>query len=96
MKESDHPFYSNTSEDLPYVDHTEDRLPFCEHLHSANAWSFPFRMKTIMGMNLPAGIPVVYELDKILKYTKPMHFLGNQETLCTTMEAAAAQEIVQE
>lgn len=51
-------------------------------------------VKTIVagsGLNEPTGIPVVYELDTNLKYTKPMHFQGNQVTLCTAMETVAAQ-----
>ncbi|TEA24446.1 hypothetical protein DBR06_SOUSAS11610038, partial [Sousa chinensis] len=51
--------------------------------------------KTIMGrgweLNAPTGIPVVYELDKNLKYTIPMHFLGNQVTLGTAVEAVTGQ-----
>ena len=50
--------------------------------------------KTIMGgweLNAPTGIPIVYELDKNLKYTTPMRFLGNQVTLGTAVEAVADQ-----
>ncbi len=33
----------------------------------------------IMELNLPTGIPIVYELDKDLKPIKPMQFLGDEE-----------------
>ncbi|XP_060097819.1 phosphoglycerate mutase 1 [Heteronotia binoei] len=45
----------------------------------------------IMELNLPTGIPVVYELDKNLKPIKPMQFLGDEETVRKAMEAVAAQ-----
>ena len=32
--------------------------------------------EAIMELNLPTGIPIVYELDKNLKPIKPMQFLG--------------------
>ena len=44
-----------------------------------------------MELNLPTGIPMVYELDKNLKHIKPMQFLGDEETLRKAMEAVAAQ-----
>ncbi|XP_068943673.1 phosphoglycerate mutase 2 isoform X1 [Petaurus breviceps papuanus] len=45
----------------------------------------------IMELNLPTGIPIVYELDDQLKPTKPMQFLGDEETVRKAMEAVAAQ-----
>uniref|UniRef100_A0A670JZ70 Phosphoglycerate mutase n=2 Tax=Podarcis TaxID=42163 RepID=A0A670JZ70_PODMU len=45
----------------------------------------------IMELNLPTGIPIVYELDDNLKPTKPMQFLGDEETVRKAMEAVAAQ-----
>lgn len=45
----------------------------------------------IMELNLPTGIPIVYELDKDLKPVKPMQFLGDEETVRKAMEAVAAQ-----
>nr|XP_020667682.1 phosphoglycerate mutase 1 [Pogona vitticeps] len=45
----------------------------------------------IMELNLPTGIPIVYELDKNLKPIKPMQFLGDEETVRKAMEAVAAQ-----
>lgn len=45
----------------------------------------------IMELNLPTGIPIVYELDEHLKPTKPMAFLGDAETVKKAMEAVAAQ-----
>uniref|UniRef100_A0A8C5KKA1 phosphoglycerate mutase (2,3-diphosphoglycerate-dependent) n=1 Tax=Jaculus jaculus TaxID=51337 RepID=A0A8C5KKA1_JACJA len=47
--------------------------------------------EAIMGLNLPAGIPIVYELDKNLKPIKPMQFLVDEETVCKAMESVAAQ-----
>lgn len=44
-----------------------------------------------MELNLPTGIPIVYELDDQLKPTKPMQFLGDEETVRKAMEAVAAQ-----
>jgi len=45
----------------------------------------------IMDLNLPTGIPIVYELDANLKPVKPMSFLGDAETVKKAMEAVAAQ-----
>lgn len=45
----------------------------------------------IMELNLPTGIPIVYELDKDLKPIKPMAFLGDEETVKKAMAAVAAQ-----
>lgn len=45
----------------------------------------------IMELNLPTGIPIVYELDADLKPVKPMSFLGDAETVRKAMEAVAAQ-----
>lgn len=47
--------------------------------------------EAIMELNLPTGIPMVYELDKNLKPVKPMQFLGDEETVRKAMEAVAAQ-----
>lgn len=47
--------------------------------------------QAIMELNLPTGIPIVYELDQNLKPTKPMRFLGDEETVRKAMEAVAAQ-----
>ncbi|XP_048951055.1 phosphoglycerate mutase 2 isoform X2 [Canis lupus dingo] len=47
--------------------------------------------QAIMELNLPTGIPIVYELDQALKPTKPMRFLGDEETVRKAMEAVAAQ-----
>ena len=45
----------------------------------------------IMELNLPTGIPIVYELDKDLKPVGAMRFLGDEETVRKAMEAVAAQ-----
>uniref|UniRef100_A0A2K5N1X1 phosphoglycerate mutase (2,3-diphosphoglycerate-dependent) n=1 Tax=Cercocebus atys TaxID=9531 RepID=A0A2K5N1X1_CERAT len=47
--------------------------------------------EAIMELNLPTGIPIVYELDKSLNPIKPMKFLGDEETMCKVMEAVAAR-----
>uniref|UniRef100_G3Q572 Phosphoglycerate mutase n=1 Tax=Gasterosteus aculeatus TaxID=69293 RepID=G3Q572_GASAC len=47
--------------------------------------------EAIMELNLPTGIPIVYELDKNLKPLGPMQFLGDEETVKKAMEAVAAQ-----
>ena len=44
-----------------------------------------------MEVNLPTGIPIVYELDKNFKPVKPMQFLGDEETARKALEAVAAQ-----
>nr|XP_053632558.1 phosphoglycerate mutase 2-like [Cherax quadricarinatus] len=47
--------------------------------------------EAIMGLNLPTGIPFVYELDESLKPVVSMKFLGDEETVRKAMEAVAAQ-----
>jgi 2,3-bisphosphoglycerate-dependent phosphoglycerate mutase len=47
--------------------------------------------EAIMGLNLPTGIPFVYELNENLMPTGPMTFLGDEETVKKAMEAVAAQ-----
>ncbi|XP_053617208.1 phosphoglycerate mutase 1 [Plodia interpunctella] len=45
----------------------------------------------IMELNLPTGIPFVYELDENLKPVDSMVFLGDEETVKKAMAAVAAQ-----
>jgi len=45
----------------------------------------------IMGLNLPTGIPFVYELDENFKPVVSMKFLGDEETVKAAMEKVAAQ-----
>jgi len=47
--------------------------------------------EAIMGLNLPTGIPFVYELDENFKPVVSMKFLGDPETVKKAMEAVAAQ-----
>lgn len=47
--------------------------------------------EAIMGLNLPTGIPFVYELDEDMKPVKSMQFLGDPETVKKAMEAVASQ-----
>ena len=45
----------------------------------------------IMGLNLPTGIPFVYELDENFKPVVSMKFLGDEETVRKAMESVANQ-----
>jgi 2,3-bisphosphoglycerate-dependent phosphoglycerate mutase len=45
----------------------------------------------IMELNLPTGIPFVYELDECLNPVLSMKFLGDEETVRTAMESVANQ-----
>jgi len=45
----------------------------------------------IMTLNLPTGIPFVYELDANFKPVVSMKFLGDEETVRKAMEEVAAQ-----
>lgn len=44
-----------------------------------------------MELNLPTGIPFVYELDEDMKPVASMTFLGDEETVKKAMAAVAAQ-----
>jgi len=45
----------------------------------------------IMTLNLPTGIPFVYELDENLKPVVSMKFLGDEETVAKAIASVAAQ-----
>lgn len=45
----------------------------------------------IMALNLPTGIPFVYQLDENLKPIGTLQFLGDPETVRKAMEAVANQ-----
>lgn len=45
----------------------------------------------IMSLNLPTGIPFVYELDSNFKPVVSMQFLGDEETVKKAIESVAAQ-----
>jgi len=45
----------------------------------------------IMGLNLPTGIPFVYELDEDMKPVVSMQFLGDEETVKKAIASVAAQ-----
>jgi len=47
--------------------------------------------EAIMKLNLPTGIPFVYELDANMKPVVSMQFLGDEETVKKAIEAVAAQ-----
>ena len=63
------------------------QFPDCGHFTCHSGMS----EDAIMELNLPTGIPILYELDKNLKPVKPMQFLGDKETVRKAMEAVAAQ-----
>jgi len=44
----------------------------------------------IVGLNIPTGIPLVYELDENLKSVKS-YYLGDQEAIAKAAAAVAAQ-----
>ena len=48
----------------------------------------------IMELNLPTGIPFVYELDEQMRPVVSMQFLGDEETVRKAMESVAAQGTV--
>ena len=50
----------------------------------------------IMGLNLPTGIPFVYELDENMKPIVSMKFLGDEETVRKAIESVAAQVMMLE
>lgn len=65
---------------------------FISHDYPPYPFFFPgMSDAAIMELNLPTGIPIVYELDANLKPIKPMSFLGDEETVKKAMEAVAAQ-----
>ena len=45
----------------------------------------------IMDLNLPTGIPFVYELDENMKPVVSMQFLGDEETVKKAIESVANQ-----
>lgn len=47
--------------------------------------------EAIMGLNLPTGIPFVYELDENFKPVVSMKFLGDEETVRKAIESVANQ-----
>merc|ERR1711973_73351 len=47
--------------------------------------------EAIMGLNLPTGIPFVYELDDNMKPVVSMKFLGDEETVRKAIESVANQ-----
>ena len=45
----------------------------------------------IMELNLPTGIPFVYELDEDMKPVVSMQFLGDEQTVAEAIEKVKAQ-----
>ncbi|ELK28697.1 Phosphoglycerate mutase 1 [Myotis davidii] len=89
--EPDHPFYSNITpqvkEEKPVLiaAHGNSLRGIVRHLEGLSKGA-------IMELNLPTGIPIVYELDKNLKPIKPMQFLGDEETVHKAMETVNTQD----
>ena len=59
----------------------------CQHLDNMSD-------AAIMELNLPTGIPFVYELDEQMRPVVSMQFLGDEETVRKAMESVAAQGTV--
>lgn len=76
-----------------------DRKKFCwficinviVRIYKHAFWFLEMTNDQIMGLNLPTGIPFVYELDENLKPVVSMKFLGDEETVKAAMAAVAAQ-----
>ena len=47
--------------------------------------------KDILELNIPTGIPLVYELDASLKPIKPSYYLGDPEAAAKAAKAVANQ-----
>ncbi|XP_068177546.1 phosphoglycerate mutase 1-like [Antennarius striatus] len=47
--------------------------------------------EAVLELNLPTGVPLVYDLDQDLRPVGPMQFLGDEETVKKAMAAVAAQ-----
>jgi 2,3-bisphosphoglycerate-dependent phosphoglycerate mutase len=45
----------------------------------------------IVELNIPTGIPLVYELDEHLEPTKPRYYLGDPEAAAKAASAVANQ-----
>ncbi|KOB56937.1 Phosphoglyceromutase [Operophtera brumata] len=75
--EKGHPYYETIVNDARYA---SDPKPE----------EFPIDA-AIMELNLPTGIPFVYELDEDMKPVDSMTFLGDEETVKKAMAAVAAQ-----
>uniref|UniRef100_A0A3Q3JXR8 Phosphoglycerate mutase n=1 Tax=Monopterus albus TaxID=43700 RepID=A0A3Q3JXR8_MONAL len=87
-----------TQDQLPSCESLKDTiaraLPFWNEVIRSVFFVLPpagMSDEAIMELNLPTGIPILYELDKNLKPVKPMQFLGDEETVRKAMEAVAAQ-----
>ena len=63
---------------------TVDIFAYCQHLDNMSD-------AAIMELNLPTGIPFVYELDADMKPVVSMQFLGDEETVKKAIESVANQ-----
>merc|ERR1719154_28032 len=50
--------------------------------------------EAIMGLNLPTGIPFVYELDEAMKPVVSMQFLGDEETVRKAMKPVVSMQFL--
>ncbi|MBN3270694.1 PGAM2 mutase, partial [Polyodon spathula] len=80
--------YASAAESLTTASHPKDAA---QGVSVTCSESVSMSDAAIMELNLPTGIPIVYELDANLKPIKPMQFLGDEETVRKAMEAVAAQ-----
>merc|ERR1712212_877560 len=72
-----HPYYNIIVNDPRYKDGpSRDEFPMFESLKLTIDRTLPYCNDAIMALNLPTGIPFVYELDENMKPVKPMQFLG--------------------
>lgn len=71
-------------ENVVVVAHGNSLRALVKHLDSVSN-------EEIVELNIPTGIPLVYELDKDLKPMKPRYYLGDSEAAERAAKAVAAQ-----
>ncbi|KAH9641305.1 hypothetical protein HF086_013287 [Spodoptera exigua] len=96
--EKDHPYYETIVNDPRYAEEPKkDEFPSHESLKLTIERALPYwnnviiNDEAIMELNLPTGIPFVYELDEDMKPVDSMVFLGDEETVKKAMESVANQ-----
>lgn len=60
-------------------------------IHEYNTSFVEMTNEQIMGLNLPTGIPFVYELDENFKPVVSMKFLGDEKTVKAAIATIIAQ-----
>lgn len=73
------------------VKHLDSMFPLSLNKGMTNSFFTDMSDEAIMALNLPTGIPFVYELDENFKPIVSMQFLGDEETVRKAMESVAAQ-----